>query len=152
MPRGGARTNKERAPTSHRALWRHAISFIATVSFQFRVDREPCRGMPRAERGHMPRRVLITGGAGFLGSHLADELLARGDEVRALDVLLPQVHGADRRRPTYLAADVELIQDDIRDPGAIRRALDRVDVVYHFAARVGVGQSMYELAEYTGVN
>ncbi len=100
----------------------------------------------------MPRRALITGGAGFIGSYLADELLARGDQVRALDILLPQVHGADRRRPTYLASDVELIQGDIRDPSAVRRALAGVDVVYHFAARVGVGQSMYELAEYTGVN
>jgi dTDP-L-rhamnose 4-epimerase len=108
--------------------------------------------MRRAPRGDMPRRALITGGAGFIGSYLADELLARGDHVRALDVLLPQVHGADRRRPSYLAADVELIQGDIRDPSAVRRALTGVDVVYHFAARVGVGQSMYELTEYTGVN
>ena len=100
----------------------------------------------------MSRRALITGGAGFIGSHLADELLARGYRVRALDVLLPQVHGAERRRPSYLDADVELIQGDIRDGSAVRRALEGVDVVFHFAARVGVGQSMYEIAEYTGVN
>ena len=100
----------------------------------------------------MSRCALITGGAGFIGSYLADELLARGDRVRALDVLVPQVHGTDRRRPAYLAADVELIQGDIRDPSAVRRALAGIDVVYHFAARVGVGQSMYELTEYTGVN
>ncbi len=100
----------------------------------------------------MSRRALITGGAGFIGSHLADELLQRGYRVRALDLLLPQVHGADRRRPSYLASDVELIQGDIRDPLAVRRALENVDVVYHFAARVGVGQSMYEIAEYTAVN
>lgn len=100
----------------------------------------------------MSRRALITGGAGFIGSHLADELLSRGLRVRALDVLLPQVHGVERRRPSYLSADVELIQGDVRDPSAVRRALTGVDVVYHFAARVGVGQSMYELAEYTSVN
>lgn len=100
----------------------------------------------------MSRRVLITGGGGFIGSHVADDLLARGHQVRALDSLLPQVHGAERRRPAYLAADVELIQGDIRDPQTVRRALNGIDVVYHFAARVGVGQSMYELSEYTSVN
>jgi dTDP-L-rhamnose 4-epimerase len=97
-------------------------------------------------------RVLITGGAGFIGSHLADELLARGCTVRALDALIPQVHGSDRLRPAYLAPEVELIVGDVRDPGTVKRALDGIDVVYHFAARVGVGQSMYEIAEYTSVN
>jgi dTDP-L-rhamnose 4-epimerase len=95
--------------------------------------------------------VLITGGAGFIGSHLADELLARGHQVRALDALISQVH-ADGRRPSYLHPDVELIEGDVRDPAAVRRALRGIDAVYHFAARVGVGQSMYELAEYTSVN
>lgn len=97
-------------------------------------------------------RVLITGGAGFIGSHLADELLARGCTVRALDALVPQVHGSDRLRPAYLAPEVELVVGDVRDPATVKRALDGVDVVYHFAARVGVGQSMYEIGEYTSVN
>src|SRR5262249_55719531 len=100
----------------------------------------------------MPRRVLITGGAGFLGAHLADELLEHGYHVRALDLLLPQVHGAARRRPAHLASEVELVQADIRDAPAIRRALDGIDAVCHLSARVGVAQSMYELAEYTAVN
>jgi dTDP-L-rhamnose 4-epimerase len=93
--------------------------------------------------------VLITGGAGFIGSHLADELLARGNRVRALDSLHPQVHDG---KPEYLAADVELLVGDVRDAEAVRRALDGVDAVVHLAARVGVGQSMYELAEYTSTN
>jgi dTDP-L-rhamnose 4-epimerase len=97
-------------------------------------------------------RVLITGGAGFIGSHLADELLERGYAVRALDSLIPQVHGPGGRRPAYLAPDVELVEGDVRDPRSVQRALRGVDAVYHFAARVGVGQSMYEVAEYTGVN
>ena len=97
-------------------------------------------------------KVLITGGAGFLGSHLADALLAAGYRVRALDDLSPQVHGEGRRRPAYLAADVELMIGDVRDPLAVRAALDGVDAVVHYAARVGVGQSMYEPAEYTSVN
>jgi dTDP-L-rhamnose 4-epimerase len=97
-------------------------------------------------------RILITGGAGFIGSHLADALLRRGHAVRALDNLSPQVHGADATRPAYLDADVELVRGDVRDGDAVRRALHDVDAVYHFAAAVGVGQSMYEIDHYTSVN
>jgi dTDP-L-rhamnose 4-epimerase len=71
--------------------------------------------------------------------------------VRALDNLTPQVHEGTVR-PEYLAADVELQVGDVRDADAVRRALDGVDAVVHLAARVGVGQSMYEIAEYTSVN
>jgi dTDP-L-rhamnose 4-epimerase len=95
--------------------------------------------------------VLITGGAGFIGSHLADRLLADGHEVRALDNLDPQVHGGSER-PGYLAPDVELHAGDVRDHDAVRRALDGVDAVVHFAAAVGVGQSMYEIERYTSIN
>lgn len=97
-------------------------------------------------------QILITGGAGFIGSHVADELLTRGHRVRALDNLSEQVHGSHADRPDYLNADVELLRGDVRDPDAVRRALDGVDAVYHFAAAVGVGQSMYEVAAYTSVN
>src|SRR5690349_6801481 len=98
------------------------------------------------------KRVLITGGAGFIGSHLADELLRHGYRVRGLDNLSPQVHGPGRRRPAYLHPDVELVVGDVRDPKAVGRALKDVDAVYHFAAMVGVGQSMYEIAQYADVN
>ncbi|MGE0870179.1 MAG: NAD-dependent epimerase/dehydratase family protein [Kofleriaceae bacterium] len=98
------------------------------------------------------KRALITGGAGFIGSHLARELLARGYEVRALDSLVSQVHGIERHRPAYLPADVELVLGDVREPDTVRAALDGIDVVVHLAARVGVGQSMYELADYISVN
>lgn len=100
----------------------------------------------------MAKRILITGGAGFIGSHLADNLLEHGYDVRVLDVLSPQVHGPDGRRPDYLHADVELRVGDVRDPVAVRRALEDVDAVYHFAAKVGVGQSMYQVCDYTAVN
>ena len=100
----------------------------------------------------MSNQILITGGAGFIGSHLADALLARGHRVRALDNLSPQVHGADVARPDYLNEQVELVRADVRDPDAVRRALKDIDVVYHLAAAVGVGQSMYEIAQYTAVN
>jgi len=100
----------------------------------------------------MPKQVLITGGAGFIGSHLADLLLRHGHRVRVLDCLLPQVHGPDCTRPGYLDPDVELICDDVRSADAVRRALKDVDAVFHLAAMVGVGQSMYELGAYTSVN
>lgn len=101
---------------------------------------------------NMAKRILITGGAGFVGSHVADELLDHGYEVRVLDNLSPQVHGENRARPDYLSDDVELHVGDVRDATAVERALDGVEAVYHFAAAVGVGQSMYEIAEYTSVN
>jgi hypothetical protein len=97
-------------------------------------------------------QILITGGAGFIGSHLADELLRAGYRVRVLDNLSPQVHGASAARPDYLDSQVELEVGDVCDPSAVRRALRGVEAVYHFAAKVGVGQSMYEVAEYTSVN
>jgi len=100
----------------------------------------------------MKKHVLITGGAGFIGSHLADELLCHGYKVRVLDNLSPQVHGPERARPSYLSAEVELQIGDVRSPDDIRRALEGVDAVFHFAAMVGVGQSMYEVASYTSVN
>ncbi len=97
-------------------------------------------------------RVLITGGAGFIGSHVANELLSSGHEVRALDNLTPQVHGPERKRPDYLNRNVDLRIGDIRDSDAVERALDRVDAVVHLVALVGVGQSMYQISEYTSVN
>jgi dTDP-L-rhamnose 4-epimerase len=96
--------------------------------------------------------ILITGGAGFIGSHLADELIRRGHRVRALDNLSPQVHGPGAIRPGYLHPDVELMRGDIRESSVVQLALDGIDAVYHFAAAVGVGQSMYEIASYTSIN
>src|SRR5262245_66535665 len=95
--------------------------------------------------------ILVTGGAGFIGSHLADRLLAEGHEVRALDNLDRQVHPSGER-PEYLDDAVELQVGDVRDHDAVARALKGVDVVYHFAAAVGVGQSMYEIERYTSIN
>ncbi|HEU4625311.1 MAG TPA: SDR family NAD(P)-dependent oxidoreductase [Steroidobacteraceae bacterium] len=97
-------------------------------------------------------RVLITGGAGFIGSHVADALLTRGYGVRLLDNLDAQVHGKAAHFPSYLARDVEAIRGDVRNPADVARALEGVSAVYHFAAAVGVGQSMYQIERYTDVN
>lgn len=99
----------------------------------------------------MVKTVLITGGAGFIGSFVGEELLNAGYRVRALDSLDSQVHeGATR--PEYLHPDIELVSGDIRDPQAVRDALQNVDAVFHLAALVGVGQSMYQIERYTSVN
>jgi dTDP-L-rhamnose 4-epimerase len=100
----------------------------------------------------MAKTVLITGGAGFIGSHLTDQLLARGYSVRILDNLSKQVHGPRPQRPPYLDSDAELLVADVRDATAVQRALRGVDRVCHLAAAVGVGQSMYQVDEYTSVN
>jgi dTDP-L-rhamnose 4-epimerase len=100
----------------------------------------------------MSKRILITGGAGFIGSHLADELLEHGYKVRAYDCLSEHVHGPVRERPSYLNRDVELVVGDLSDRWKLRSALKGVDVVYHLAAKVGVGQSMYEIEGYTATN
>ena len=100
----------------------------------------------------MKERVLITGGAGFIGSHVADELLAYGYKVRVLDCLQEQVHGQAGKVPDYLSRDVEFVPGDVRNGKDVERALRGVDIVYHLAAAVGVGQSMYEIESYTSIN
>ena len=96
-------------------------------------------------------RILITGGAGFIGRAVIKELLGRGASVRALDNLIEQVHG-DRERPDDFPKDAELIVGDIRNKDVVTRALQGVDSVIHLAAEVGVGQSMYAVERYTSVN
>jgi dTDP-L-rhamnose 4-epimerase len=99
----------------------------------------------------MAEHVLVTGGAGFIGAHVVGRLLQQGARVRVLDSLHPQVHGS-RSRPEYLSPEAQLLAGDVRDPARVRQALDGIDSVVHLAARVGVGQSMYEIADYTDGN
>jgi dTDP-L-rhamnose 4-epimerase len=98
----------------------------------------------------MAKNILITGGAGFVGSHLADALLAAGHNVRLFDNLTEQVHSGGI--PDYLSPEAEFVHGDIRDAAAVRRALSGIEVVFHQAAAVGVGQSMYEIEHYMGTN
>jgi dTDP-L-rhamnose 4-epimerase len=98
------------------------------------------------------QRILVTGGAGFVGTHLTQELVKRGAKVRVLDNLDPQVHGKARGRPRLLPRAVEWIKGDVTNPRTVQRALKGVDAVYHLAAAVGVGQSMYRIRHYVHVN
>lgn len=100
----------------------------------------------------MADTILITGGAGFIGSHIADALIERGYPVIVYDNLAEQVHGPGAARPAYLHPDAEFIQGDVRDYEALARALKRATVVFHKAAAVGVGQSMYEVRHYVETN
>lgn len=95
-------------------------------------------------------KILVTGGAGFIGSHLVDALIEKGHQVRILDSLVEQVHGG--RIPEHLNKNAEFIQADVCDADAVAKALDGIEVVYHEAAEVGVGQSMYEITRYVKAN
>lgn len=92
---------------------------------------------------------LLTGGAGFIGRHLCRELLARGHQVRVIDSLVSQVHGG---RPPALPPEVEFYEGGLRETQLLDVALDGADGVFHLAAEVGVGQSMYEIVRYVGGN
>jgi dTDP-L-rhamnose 4-epimerase len=97
----------------------------------------------------MVKKILVTGGAGFIGSHLVDRLIQEGHEVRILDNLEEQVH---RTLPEYINPRAEFIKDDIRNYRDVDLALTDIDTVFHEAAMVGVGQSMYHVNKYIGVN
>ena len=97
-----------------------------------------------------PQRIMVTGGAGFVGSHTVDALVQAGHTVRVFDSLIEQVHPDGK--PAYLNPSVEFHNGDMRDMEALRKAVDGIDVIFHLAAAVGVGQSMYEIAHYMDVN
>jgi dTDP-L-rhamnose 4-epimerase len=95
--------------------------------------------------------VLVTGGAGFIGSHLVDALVERGHRVRVLDALVSQVHG-ENATPVYVNSKAEFVQGDVCDRSVVDAALEGIEVVFHEAAEVGVGQSMYEIERYVRAN
>lgn len=97
-------------------------------------------------------RIIVTGGAGFIGSHLADDLIKQGHEVKIYDNLQPQVHGEKRKIPNYLNKKAEFINADILNRDVFSKALKDVDILFHQAALVGVGQSMYRIAKYVESN
>jgi dTDP-L-rhamnose 4-epimerase len=97
----------------------------------------------------MPGPILVTGGAGFIGSHIVDALLEQGREVRVLDSLLP---GAHRERPGYLDGRAEWIEGDVRDDRAAARAVAGVSAVSHQSAMVGLGTDIGDIADYVGHN
>ena len=100
----------------------------------------------------MQKKILVTGGAGFIGAHLVAALVLKRHTVRVLDALVPQVHGPGADWPTWLPPEVERLRRDVSDPEIWHEALRGIDVVYHLGAEVGVGQSMYEIARYMNAN
>ena len=96
--------------------------------------------------------ILVTGGAGFIGSHLVPRLTARGHRVRILDSLTEQIHGPGAGFSAALQAAAECQRGDVTDRDDVARALDGVEAVIHLAAETGMGQSQYEIIRYTDVN
>jgi len=96
--------------------------------------------------------ILVTGGAGFIGSHLVPRLVSRGHRVRILDALTEQIHGPGAEFSAALREQAECLRGDVTDSAAVARALEDVDVVVHLAAETGMGQSQYEIVRYTDVN
>jgi dTDP-L-rhamnose 4-epimerase len=96
--------------------------------------------------------ILVTGGAGFIGSHLVDALIELGYRVRVFDNLEPQVHGLNPMKPRYVNPEAEFVQGDVRDIDQLEKAMIDVDFIFHEASSVGSGQSLFEISKYVAVN
>ena len=96
--------------------------------------------------------VLVTGGVGFIGSHLLDALIDLGYKVRAFDNLEPQVHGLTSEKPNYVNPEAEFVRGDVRDINQLEKAMTDVDVIFHEASAVGSGQSLFEISKYVAAN
>jgi dTDP-L-rhamnose 4-epimerase len=94
--------------------------------------------------------ILVTGGAGFIGSFLVDSLIKEGHQVRILDNIEPQVHGLGL--PKYLNSQAEFFRGDVKNEEDVKKSLKDVDSIVHFGAMVGVGQSMYQIRRYVDTN
>ncbi|MHC2995239.1 MAG: SDR family NAD(P)-dependent oxidoreductase [Candidatus Atribacteria bacterium] len=99
----------------------------------------------------MRRKILVTGGAGFVGSFLVDELVKDSYGVTVFDNLNPQVH-SNSRVPNYLNKNTEFIKGDVRDYEALKEVMRDTKVVFHLVAAVGGGQSQYQIKKYVDVN
>lgn len=96
--------------------------------------------------------ILVTGGAGFIGSNLVKRLLSLNHSVRVLDCLSQQIHGPTPILPEYIVEGCDFINGDIRDEVVVKEAVKGIDVIVHFAAETGTGQSMYNISDYFDVN
>lgn len=99
----------------------------------------------------MKEKVLITGGAGFIGTHLCKKLLEKNYDIIIYDNLSPQIHGENKKIPNWMKAETTFIKADIRDRESLKKSVLQADKIVHLAAETGVGQSMYEIQRYTDV-
>jgi len=97
-------------------------------------------------------KILVTGGAGFIGTHLVRRLLIQGHEIIVLDNFLPQVHSGSQELPADLHKSVALIRGDVADYATLKTAVEHVQCIVHLAAETGTGQSMYQVAGYNRTN
>lgn len=97
-------------------------------------------------------KVLVTGGAGFIGSHLVDALIELGYGVRVFDNLEPQVHGLNLDKPDYINPEAEFVKGDVRFINRLEKAMTDVDIIFHEASAVGSGQSFFKISKYVAVN
>ena len=101
----------------------------------------------------MTKKVLVTGGAGFIGSHLVDKLIEqKGYEVSVMDSLEEQVHGELEQPPDYLNKNVKFYKSSVTNYKKLEELVRECEIIFHLAAKVGVGQSMYEIKEYLNSN
>src|SRR5215469_1727601 len=98
----------------------------------------------------MSKNILVTGGAGFIGSFLVDELVRRGHSVTVFDNLEPQVHGS--QRPAYLNPGARYVWGSVLDCEALKGVVLPAEIIFHEAALVGVGQSQYQIRRYVEAN
>lgn len=96
------------------------------------------------------KNIIVTGGAGFIGSFLVDELVRKGYRVRIFDSLEKQVHQG--KKPKYLNKKAQFVKGDVRDYEALKKAVKGIDAIFHLASAVGVGQSNYEIKRYSDIN
>ena len=101
----------------------------------------------------MTKKILITGGAGFIGSHLVDKLIEENNhQVTVYDILSKQVHGKIEKPPDYLNKQATFVKGSVTDYKTFEELVKENEVIFHLAARVGVGQSMYQISKYVDNN
>jgi dTDP-L-rhamnose 4-epimerase len=124
------------------------IQSFGTIIYKFSIN-DYIWNILEITKNIMSNKILVTGGAGFIGSHIVDQLIHDGHEVRILDNLEKQVH---KSKPEYINTQADFVKGDIRKYSDLHAGLEDIEIIFHEAAMVGVGQSMYQVNKYVDVN